>query len=163
VKPKRQKPLHTKEDAAAYGSAKQPFRFIDLFCGIGGFRIAFEKAGCKCVFSSDYDKFSQQTYEANFGERPYGDIHTVAVADIPVHDILCAGFPCQPFRASRARRRNSALAASIVGFREWRLRLFENSRAMLRKKRQIRRHSISGKVQRLSGIRTEVLGDAALW
>jgi DNA (cytosine-5)-methyltransferase 1 len=72
-------------------------RFIDLFCGIGGFRIAFERAGCKCVFSSDYDKFSQETYEANFGERPHGDIHTVAIADIPTHDILCAGFPCQPF------------------------------------------------------------------
>lgn len=72
-------------------------KFIDLFCGIGGFRIAFERAGGKCVFSSDYDKFSQQTYEANFGERPFGDIHTVAVADIPQHDILCGGFPCQPF------------------------------------------------------------------
>jgi DNA (cytosine-5)-methyltransferase 1 len=72
-------------------------RFIDLFCGIGGFRIAFEKAGCQCVFSSDYDRFSQQTYEANFGEKPHGDIHSVAVADIPTHDILCAGFPCQPF------------------------------------------------------------------
>lgn len=73
------------------------FKFIDLFCGIGGFRLAFEKAGGKCVFSSDWDKFSKQTYAANFGEEPYGDIHKVAVADIPSHDILCAGFPCQPF------------------------------------------------------------------
>ena len=93
----RKKTTRAREDAAAYGSAKQPFRFIDLFCGIGGFRIGFEKAGCKCVFSSDYDKYSQQTYEANFGERPHGDIHAVAVADIPAHDILCGGFPCQPF------------------------------------------------------------------
>jgi DNA (cytosine-5)-methyltransferase 1 len=72
-------------------------RFIDLFCGIGGFRLAFEGIGGQCVFSSDYDKFSQQTYEANFGVKPHGDIHTVAVADIPPHDILCGGFPCQPF------------------------------------------------------------------
>ncbi len=84
-----------REDSPEYGDA--PLRFIDLFCGIGGFRIAFEKVGGRCVFSSDYDKFSQQTYEANFGERPHGDIHTVAVADIPAHDILCGGFPCQPF------------------------------------------------------------------
>ncbi len=93
----KKKPKRAREDAATYGSATQPFRFIDLFCGIGGFRIAFERTGCKCVFSSDYDKYSQQTYEANFGERPHGDIHTVAVADIPAHDILCGGFPCQPF------------------------------------------------------------------
>jgi DNA (cytosine-5)-methyltransferase 1 len=78
-------------------SAGTPLRFIDLFCGIGGFRIAFERAGCPCVFSSDWDKFSQQTYAANFGETPHGDIHAVAVADIPKFDILCAGFPCQPF------------------------------------------------------------------
>ena len=78
-------------------SAEAPLRFIDLFCGIGGFRIAFERAGCQCVFSSDWDKFSQQTYAANFGEAPHGDIHTVAVADIPKFDILCGGFPCQPF------------------------------------------------------------------
>lgn len=75
----------------------EKLRFIDLFCGIGGFRIAFERAGCECVFSSDWDKFSQVTYAANFGEKPYGDIHSVAVADIPKHNILCGGFPCQPF------------------------------------------------------------------
>jgi DNA (cytosine-5)-methyltransferase 1 len=86
------------EEQAPYGAkSKQPFRFIDLFCGIGGFRIAFEKAGGQCVFSSDWDKFSQLTYAANFGEKPHGDIHAIAVADIPKHDILCAGFPCQPF------------------------------------------------------------------
>lgn len=84
-----------REDSPEYGVARP--RFIDLFCGIGGFRIAFERAGGRCVFSSDYDKFSQQTYEANFDEKPHGDIHGVAVADIPAHDILCAGFPCQPF------------------------------------------------------------------
>ncbi|MBI5686714.1 MAG: DNA (cytosine-5-)-methyltransferase [Verrucomicrobia bacterium] len=78
-------------------SRPQKFRFIDLFCGIGGFRIAFERAGAECVFSCDWDKFSQQTYAANFGETPHGDIHDVAVADIPKFDILCAGFPCQPF------------------------------------------------------------------
>jgi len=84
------------EDAPEY-SPKKKFRFIDLFCGIGGFRIAFEKEGGECVFSSDWDKFSQQTYSANFGEKPVGDIHAVAVADIPEHSILCGGFPCQPF------------------------------------------------------------------
>ncbi len=73
------------------------YRFIDLFAGIGGFRIALEKLGCKCVFSSDWDKYSQITYEANFHEKPAGDIHKVEAADIPDFDILCAGFPCQPF------------------------------------------------------------------
>ncbi len=92
---KRARDNSVSEDPAVYHTA--PPRFIDLFCGIGGFRIAFEKIGARCVFSSDYDKYSQATYEANFGERPYGDIHSIAVADIPAHDILCAGFPCQPF------------------------------------------------------------------
>lgn len=76
---------------------KTHLRFVDLFCGIGGFRIGFETAGTECVFSCDWDRFSQVTYEANFGEKPLGDIHTIAVADIPEHEILCAGFPCQPF------------------------------------------------------------------
>jgi DNA (cytosine-5)-methyltransferase 1 len=72
-------------------------KFIDLFCGIGGFRIAFEGAGCECVFSSDWNKYAQVTYEANFGERPHGDIYSVPDDGIPPHQILCAGFPCQPF------------------------------------------------------------------
>lgn len=75
----------------------QKLRFVDLFCGIGGFRLGFERAGARCVWSCDWDKYCQKTYEANFGELPYGDIHSMAVADIPAFDILCAGFPCQPF------------------------------------------------------------------
>lgn len=88
-------------------SAETPLRFIDLFCGIGGFRLAFERTGCRCVFSSDWDKFSQQTYAANFGETPHGDIHSVAVADIPKFDILCGGFPCQPFSLAGVSKKNS--------------------------------------------------------
>ncbi len=82
-------------------------RFIDLFCGIGGFRLAFERAGARCVFSSNWDKFSRQTYAANFGETPHGDIHSVAVADIPGFDILCGGFPCQPFSLAGVSKKNS--------------------------------------------------------
>lgn len=88
------------EDQAPYGRdafKHRPLRFIDLFCGIGGFRIAFDRAGGTCVFSSDWDKHSQVTYQANFGEKPHGDIYSVADNDIPGFDILCAGFPCQPF------------------------------------------------------------------
>ncbi len=97
MKRRRSKAPRVRETSPSYANGSNPFRFIDLFCGIGGFRIAFEGVGCECVFSSDWDKFSQQTYEANFGEKPHGDIHALAVADIPQHDILCAGFPCQPF------------------------------------------------------------------
>ena len=89
------------------GERGAPRRFIDLFCGIGGFRFAFERAGGQCVFSSDWDRFSQQTYAANFGEKPHGDIHTVAVADIPKFDILCGGFPCQPFSLAGVSKKNS--------------------------------------------------------
>jgi len=96
VKQSRKTRPSAREDSPAYGSPK-PLRFIDLFCGIGGFRIAFERAGCECAWSCDYDKHAQKTYEVNFGERPHGDIHSIGVAEIPPHDILCAGFPCQPF------------------------------------------------------------------
>jgi DNA (cytosine-5)-methyltransferase 1 len=73
------------------------FRFIDLFAGIGGMRLAFQDAGGTCVFSSEWDKDSQKTYEANFGEVPFGDITKISVEEIPAFDVLLAGFPCQPF------------------------------------------------------------------
>lgn len=72
-------------------------KFIDLFAGIGGIRMAFERVGEECVFSSEWNRFAQQTYAANFGETPHGDIRSIAPSDIPAHDILCGGFPCQPF------------------------------------------------------------------
>jgi DNA (cytosine-5)-methyltransferase 1 len=102
----RSHPAHPANPVSQLGQGPA-LRFIDLFCGIGGFRIAFERAGAKCVFSSDWDKFSQQTYAANFGETPHGDIHSVAVADIPKFDILCGGFPCQPFSLAGVSKKNS--------------------------------------------------------
>jgi DNA (cytosine-5)-methyltransferase 1 len=73
------------------------FTFIDLFAGIGGMRVAFEKTGGECVFSSEWDKHAQITYAANFGDTPHGDITLVEVTDVPKHDVLIGGFPCQPF------------------------------------------------------------------
>lgn len=85
-------------DDVPFPSPQQPkFTFIDLFAGIGGFRIAMQSVGGKCVFSSEWDKFAKQTYEANFCEMPYGDIREIDKNAIPDHDVLCAGFPCQPF------------------------------------------------------------------
>ena len=74
-----------------------PFKFIDLFAGIGGMRIPFERLGGTCVFSSEWDEHAQKTYYHNFGEIPAGDITKVDEIEIPDHDILLAGFPCQPF------------------------------------------------------------------
>lgn len=73
------------------------YKFIDLFAGIGGMRLAFESTGAECVYSNEWNKFSQQTYSANFGDVPEGDITQVDASTIPDHDILVAGFPCQPF------------------------------------------------------------------
>ena len=78
--------------------------FIDLFSGIGGFRIALESYGLNCVFSSEKDKYASQTYAENFGELPSGDITKINVKDIPRHDIICAGFPCQPFSISGSQK-----------------------------------------------------------
>jgi len=84
------------------------FTFIDLFAGIGGFRLGFAQAGGRCVFTSEWDKYAQQTYRANFGEEHlHGDIRELDAADIPDHDVLCAGFPCQPFSIAGVSKKNA--------------------------------------------------------
>lgn len=100
-------------------------RFIDLFCGLGGFRIAFERQGAKCIFSSDIDKAAQETYAMNFGEVPAGDIKEVNAKDIPDFDIICAGFPCQPF----------SLAGKRMGFEDTRGTLFFEVLRIIKEKR----------------------------
>lgn len=79
------------------------FKFIDLFCGIGGFHQAMTSLGGKCVFASDIDEDCRKTYEANYGIKPAGDITKIEAEDIPAHDVLCGGFPCQSF--SKAGKR----------------------------------------------------------
>lgn len=83
------------------------FTFIDLFAGIGGMRIAFENNGGDCVYSNEWNKYSQQTYFANFGEQPDGDITKVDARIIPNHDVLVAGFPCQPFSIAGVSKKQS--------------------------------------------------------
>ncbi len=92
------------------------FRFIDLFAGIGGIRIPFEQCGGQCVFTSEWDRFAAQTYLANFKEKPWGDITKIPVEDIPAHDLLLAGFPCQPFSQAGLKK----------GFQDTRGTLFFN-------------------------------------
>lgn len=111
--------------------APAPFRFIDLFCGIGGFRIAAGQASkelglpTECVFSSDIDHDAQKTYEANFGERPHGDITRIDASDIPDHDILFGGFPCQAF----------SIIGEMKGFADTRGTLFFDIARILEEKR----------------------------
>jgi DNA (cytosine-5)-methyltransferase 1 len=94
---------------------RENLKFIDLFCGIGGFRIAFEEAceesdiRSECVFSSDIDNYCQDSYEENFGDRPHGDITKIDENEIPDHDILFGGFPCQPF----------SIIGQMNGFPDW--------------------------------------------
>ena len=95
---------------------------IDLFAGIGGIRLGFEEFGCQNVFTSEWDQDAQKMYEANFGEKPRGDITQIAPADIPDHDILLAGFPCQPF----------SIIGSMQGFADTRGTLFFNIEEILR-------------------------------
>ena len=100
-------------------------KFIDLFCGMGGFRIAFEKNDCKCVFSSDIDSFAQKTYFTNFNEIPFGDITKINEKDIPDHEILCAGFPCQSF----------SIAGKRLGYNDTRGTLFFDVARIIKEKR----------------------------
>jgi len=83
--------------------ARPKFTFIDLFCGIGGFRLSFQTLGGKCVFSSDINYHAKRTYEYNFGEVPFGNIKDIDEKEVPDHDILLAGFPCQAFSIAGRR------------------------------------------------------------
>jgi len=78
-------------------------KFIELFAGIGGFRLGMERGGHECVFSSEIDKYASLIYEKNFKDKPYGDITQIKSEDIPNHDILCGGFPCQSFSIAGKR------------------------------------------------------------
>lgn len=88
-------------------NASGDFTFIDLFAGIGGIRYAFEKAGGTCLFSSEWDPYPAKMYEDNFGEKPAGDITKIHEKDIPAHDILVGGFPCQPFSIAGVSKKGS--------------------------------------------------------
>lgn len=114
---------------------KEPkFTFIDLFAGIGGFRLAFQNLGGKCLFSSEWNHFAKKTYEANFGEIPYGDITNIAEGNIPDHNILLAGFPCQPFSIAGVSKKNS-LGKKHGFLDETQGTLFFDIARILRKKR----------------------------
>lgn len=104
---------------------KKNFKFIDLFSGIGGFRIALEELGGECVFSSDIDKWANETYFLNFGEHPSGDIKKIPSSAIPDHNILCGGFPCQPF----------SIAGRRLGFSDTRGTLFFEIERILKEKK----------------------------
>lgn len=101
------------------------FTQIDLFAGIGGIRQGFQRHGGRTVFSSEWDKFAQKTYRINYGEMPAGDITEISPTDIPAHDILLAGFPCQPFSNAGLKK----------GFEDARGTLFFNIAAIIKEKR----------------------------
>ncbi|MEN9866787.1 MAG: (cytosine-5-)-methyltransferase [Pseudomonadota bacterium] len=113
------------ETAPFRHSGEHNFSFIDLFAGVGGIRLPFQELGGKCVFTSEWDKFSKMTYAANFGDIPEGDITEIYAGEIPEHDILLAGFPCQAF--SQAGLRN--------GFNDTRGTMFFEIQRILAEKR----------------------------
>ena len=87
---------------------QRQFSFVDLFAGIGGMRLGFESIGGECLFTCEWNKYSQQTYRANFGEEEIaGDIRQVSPQDVPTHDVLLAGFPCQPFSIAGVSKKNA--------------------------------------------------------
>ncbi len=98
-----------REQTQAYEVKSPAFTFIDLFAGIGGMRRGFEGAGGRCVFTSEWDKYCQKTYAANFpgDDQIAGDITQIVAATIPDHDVLIAGFPCQPFSIAGVSKKNA--------------------------------------------------------
>lgn len=144
-------------------------RFIDLFCGIGGFRFAAkavaERRGVslECVLSSDIDPDAQRAYEANFGERPQGDIRAVDARDVPDHDLLFAGFPCQPF----------SIIGGMAGFADDRGTLFFEIKRILEAKRprafvlenvkQLRGHDQGRTLKHIMKVLRDDLGYHADW
>jgi DNA (cytosine-5)-methyltransferase 1 len=122
------KEIQTESEAAVFPNTnQQKFTFIDLFAGIGGFRIAMQNLGGRCVFTSEWDKSAQQTYYANFGEIPFGDITREETKKaIPDHfDVLCAGFPCQAF----------SIAGRRGGFEDTRGTLFFDVAEIIKRKK----------------------------
>lgn len=116
------------QEPVPFPAPKKPqFKFIDLFAGIGGFRLAFQNLHGKCVFTSEWDKYSKQTYQANFGEIPFGDItKPITKSYIPNDfDVLCAGFPCQAF----------SIAGKRGGFEDTRGTLFFDVAEIIKKKK----------------------------
>lgn len=101
------------------------YKIIDLFAGVGGIRLGFEDHDCECVFSSEFDKSCQKVYKDNFGEEPFGDINDIKPSEVPDHDILLAGFPCQPF----------SIAGKGLGFEDTRGTLFFNIEEIIKEKR----------------------------
>ena len=124
--PSRQEQISSLPDIAPFSeNGPGEFRFIDLFAGIGGIRLGFREAGGKCVFTSEWDKFAKKTYAANFAEVPFGDITEIAASDIPDHDVLLAGFPCQAFSGAGLRK----------GFQDTRGTMFFEIQRILAEKR----------------------------
>lgn len=114
-------------------ASHRQFKFVDLFCGIGGMRMGLEDAGGRCVYSCDINKYARQTYEANFSEEPHGDITKARAADIPDHDMLAAGFPCQPFSMAGISKRKSLGRPSGTDMEEG--QMFDQITRVLRTKR----------------------------
>lgn len=110
MKPQHHVGPQIRQRLANMSSPNATFNFIELFAGIGGLRIGFEAIGGRCVFTSEWNKFAQETYRANFPDDDheiYGDITKIAEKDIPEHDLLVAGFPCQPFSIAGVSKKNS--------------------------------------------------------
>ena len=119
---------------------KPPFTFIDLFAGIGGIRLPFQERGGQCIFTSEWDKFSQQTYAANFGDQPDGDITKIPADTIPPHDLLLAGSPCQAFSQAGLRQGFSDTRGTMF-FEIQRILAFHRPKAfLLENVKQLRGH-----------------------